>query len=305
MKVIFMGTPRFSEIILDYLIKEKYNIPLVITKEDMPMGRKRVLTPQKLKVFAINQGLKVLTPKNLSEVFSEIDKINPDIIITAAYGLMVPSYLLNKYHVINVHASLLPKYRGGAPIERAMINCDKKTGITIIRLIKKMDAGPIIAQEELKIDYNESKTILTEKLAHLGGKMLIKYLKNMKKYKEIEQNENKATYAYNITLKDRLLDFNMKTSYVIGKIKAMQDEPGAFFIHKGKNVKIINATKYDIIKEYSPGLVVLKKGMLLIKTKDSFISVLTLQEEGKKVMNIKDYLNGQKLFKDREIIKKE
>lgn len=304
MKVIFMGTPEFSKTVLSYLIKEKYNIRLVVSKKDMPMGRKRILTPQPLKVYALENNLNVLTPNKLSEIYPEIDKINPDIIITAAYGLMVPDYLLNKYHVINVHASLLPKYRGGAPIEHAMMNLEKETGISIMKLVTKMDAGPVYVKESLKIDYNETKTILTDKLAHLGGKLLLKYLKNINSYKAIPQDEEKVTYAYNIKLEDQLIDFNETVDKVLAKIKAMQDEPGAFFTHKGIIVKIINARKCDIIKEISPNTIKVLRNQLLLGAKDGFVEVLQIQESGKKPMDIKSYLNGQKLFVDGEKITK-
>ena len=303
MEIVFMGTPNFSKNILEKLIKDNFNVSLIITKPDQKVGRKQILTPSCVKEFAISNNISCLTPEKMKDVFSEIDKINPDIIITAAFGKMIPDYLLNKYHVINVHASILPKYRGGAPIEHAMMNLDEYTGVTIMRLVKKMDAGPIYLSSKIKIDYSENKTVLTSKLSDLGYDLLKEYLLNIKKYKEINQDESLASYAYNITFSDQIIDFSKSADLVSAKILALNDTPGAIFYQNGVLIKIKQAKKCDIINKEKPGIIKITNHKLLIGCSDYFIEILKIQESGKKEMDVKSYLNGQKLFRNDEYVK--
>ena len=303
MKIVFMGTPNFSKEILERLIIDNFNVALVITKPDQKIGRKQVLTSSIVKDFSLKNNILCLSPENLKDVFNDIDIINPDIIITAAYGKMIPDYILNKYHVINVHASLLPKYRGGAPIEHCMMNFEKYSGITIMRLVKKMDAGPIYLSEKLLINYNENKTVLTKRLAILGYDLLKKYLLNIKKYKEVAQDENYASYAYNIKFEDQIIKFNKSADLVNAKILALNDTPGAIFYLNKVLIKIKQAKKCDIINKEKPGIIKLINRRLLIGCSDYFIEILKIQEAGKKEMDVKSYLNGQKLFQNNDYIK--
>ena len=295
MKIVFLGTPLFSSIILEK-INSFNKVSLVVTKVDTPVGRKQVLTPSVVKEKAMSLNLEVVTPNKVSELLPILDNIKPDILITAAYGKMIPDCILNKYLTINLHASLLPKYRGGSPIEYSLLNDDKKTGITIMRLVKQMDAGPILMQEELPILDNENKTELTLRLANLASEMIIKYLQNINTYKEVTQDEDKVSYAYNLGYADQILDLEQKASVVNNKIRALSLIPGAFIKVNDTIVKLIKCELTNI--KSTPYQIKLNKNELLIGTKDYFLKVLTLQQSGKKVMTIKDYLNGQKLFID-------
>ncbi len=299
MKIVFLGTPLFASIILKK-INSIYPISLVVSKTDSPVGRKKILTPSLVKEDALRLGIKVITPDRVKEIISELDLIRPDILITAAYGKMIPDEILDKYFTINLHASLLPKYRGGSPIEYALLNGDPITGITIMRLVKKMDAGPILYQEAIDILANENKTELTLRLANKAGEMIIKYLANINDFKEVKQDETKATYAYNMGYSSQILDLMQNAQVVNNKIRALSLTPGAFIKVSNTLVKIIKADTTKI--KSKPYHIKVNKDELLIGTRDYYLRVLFLQQAGKKEMLVKDYLNGQKLFIDNNYI---
>ena len=299
MKIVFLGTPLFASIILKK-INSIYPISLVVSKTDSPVGRKKILTPSPVKEEALRLGIKVITPDRVKEIISELDLIRPDILITAAYGKMIPDEILDKYFTINLHASLLPKYRGGSPIEYALLNGDPITGITIMRIVKKMDAGPILYQEAIDILANENKTELTLRLANKAGEMIIKYLANINDFKEVKQDETKATYAYNMGYSSQILDLMQNAQVVNNKIRALSLTPGAFIKVSNTLVKIIKADTTKI--KSKPYHIKVNKDELLIGTSDYYLRVLFLQQAGKKEMLVKDYLNGQKLFIDNNYI---
>lgn len=299
MKIVFLGTPLFASIILKK-INSIFPISLVVSKVDSPVGRKKILTPSPVKEEALRLGIKVITPDRVKEIISELDLIKPDVLITAAYGKMIPDEILDKYFTINLHASLLPKYRGGSPIEYALLNGDPITGITIMRLVKKMDAGPILYQEAIDILANENKTELTLRLANKAAEMIIKYLANINDFKEVKQDETKATYAYNMGYSSQILDLMQNVEVVNNKIRALSLTPGAFIKVSNTLVKIIKADTTKI--KSSPYHIKVNKDELLIGTRDYYLRVLFLQQAGKKEMVVKDYLNGQKLFIDNNYI---
>lgn len=296
LNIIYMGTPDFSVSALDELNKN-YNILAVVTQPDKEVGRKRQLKASSVKEYAINNNIKVFQPSKIRVDYKDILSLNPDIIITCAYGQIIPKEVLNypKYGCVNIHASLLPKLRGGAPIHKAIINGYDETGVTIMYMDEKMDSGDIIYQEKVKIEENDNAGTLFDKLSILGSKMIIKVLPDIINgtNKRIKQNENEITYAYNITREEEHILFNKSTRDVYNHIRGLYPWPVGYTTLDDKKVKIYSSkigtsTKYgetgEIINIYNDAIGV--------KTLDGEILITELQFEGKKRVSVKDYLNG-------------
>ena len=296
LNIIYMGTPDFSVPALDELNKN-YNILAVVTQPDKEVGRKRQLKASPVKEYAINNNIKVFQPSKIRVDYKDILSLNPDIIITCAYGQIIPKEVLNypKYGCVNIHASLLPKLRGGAPIHKAIINGYDETGVTIMYMDEKMDSGDIIYQEKVKIEENDNAGTLFDKLSILGSKMIIKVLPDIINgtNKRIKQNENEITYAYNITREEEHILFNKSTRDVYNHIRGLYPWPVGYATLDDKKVKIYSSkigtsTKYgeagEIINIYNDAIGV--------KTLDGEILITELQFEGKKRVLVKDYLNG-------------
>ena len=296
LNIIYMGTPDFSVPALDELNKN-YNILAVVTQPDKEVGRKRQLKASPVKEYAINNNIKVFQPSKIRVDYKDILSLNPDIIITCAYGQIIPKEVLDypKYGCVNIHASLLPKLRGGAPIHKAIINGYDETGVTIMYMYEKMDSGDIIYQEKVKIEENDNAGTLFDKLSVLGSKMIIKVLPDIINgtNKRIKQNENEITYAYNITREEEHILFNKSTRDVYNHIRGLYPWPVGYATLDDKKVKIYSSkigtsTKYgetgEIINIYNDAIGV--------KTLDGEILITELQFEGKKRVSVKDYLNG-------------
>jgi len=296
-KVLFMGTPEFSVPLLNMLI-ENYDVVGVVTQPDKEIGRKKVVTPSPVKVLALDNNIEVITPFKIKFEYNEVIKFAPDIIVTCAYGQILPNEILNypKYGCINVHASLLPKYRGGAPIQRCIMNGEVKTGITIMYMNEGMDTGDIIEKRELIIDPNDNYDSLSKKLSKLGTELLKDVLPTIinKNNKRIIQNNEEATYASIIKREDEIIDFN-KTSFEINnKIRGLSSNPGAYALLDGKIVKIYSAVISDHIhpEKENGEIVKIYKDGIGISTLDSEIIITDVKFEGKKRMLVKDLLNG-------------
>lgn len=296
MKIVFMGTPEFSIPILKNLIK-KYNVILVVTQPDKLVGRKRILTPPPVKEVALKYGIEVFQPIKIRNEFQKIVDLKPDFLITAAYGQILPRGLIENVNSVNIHASLLPAYRGGAPIQKSIMNLDKKTGISIMKMEYKMDSGPVYYQEAIPIKDIDTTTTLTKKLSILGTEMILKYLENPKKYPPVEQDESKVTFAYNITFSDQIIDWSLSATKIEAHIRAMQDEPGAITYINNHILKIYEARKSDIISNRPPGTITSLDKKILVATGDYDLEILKLQPSGKKVMPTRDFLNGQNILK--------
>lgn len=295
-KVIFMGTPDFSVPILEYLI-ENTNVVLVVTQPDKEVGRKKELTFSPVKKKALEHNIDVFQPNKIRNDFEIISEINPDIIVTAAYGQIVPQSILDipKYGCINVHASLLPKYRGAAPIQWCLLNGEDKTGVTLMYMDKGMDTGDMIAKKEYTILPIDNVGILHDKLSMLGIELL---KENLPKIIEgtndrVKQNEDDATYAPMIKREDEHLDFNKKGIELINQIRAMNPWPLANVIVNDQELKIIEA-KYIPKNNSKPYLITYSKKEMLIDCVDGQISILKVKPMGKKIMDISAYLNGVK-----------
>lgn len=294
--VVFMGTPDFSVKPLDE-INKNYNILAVVTQPDKEVGRKHEIMFSKVKEYAINNNIKVIQPKNIRKEYDEILSLNPDIIITCAYGQIIPKEILDypKYGCINIHASLLPKLRGGAPIHKAIIEGYNTTGITIMFMDEKMDSGDIIYQEAINIDINDTAGTLFDKLSVLGAKTIIKILPNIIEgnIKPIKQDEKLVTFAYNITKEEEKISFNDTSLNIYNKIRGLNPWPVGYTSLNNKKVKLYeskignsnkNGNVGEIINIYTDGIGV--------KTIDGEIIITKLQLEGKKMVSVKDFLNG-------------
>lgn len=304
MKLIFMGTPEFSVPILENLIKH-HQVILVVTQPDKPVGRKRILTPPPVKLLAESHNIEVFQPVKLRDDFQKLIDLEPDFIITAAYGQMLPKKLIESITAINVHGSLLPSYRGGAPIQKSIMNLDSKTGITIMKMEYKMDSGDMYYQEEIPIKPFDTTTSLTKKLSILGSEMIITYLNQIEKYPPIPQNEELVTFAYNIKFEDQIINWEQPADKVDAHIRAMQDEPGAITYVNNHILKIYESKKSDIISKELPGVITKIDKKLFVATNDYDLEIIKLQPAGKKVMRTIDFLNGQNIIKLHDKLGKE
>lgn len=297
LKIVFMGTPMFSVPILEALI-EKYDVIGVVTQPDKEVGRKRILTPTPVKECALKHNIPVYQPKKIRKEYQEIMALNPDIIITAAYGQIVGMELLNspKYRSINVHGSLLPKYRGGAPIQRSIMNGDKYTGITIMYMEKGMDSGDILSQRSLEIEDTDNNETVFEKMSYLGRDLLLETLPLLieGKITPIKQNEDEVTYAYNILPEEELLDFSKDAKDVFNHIRALSPQPGAYFLLKGEKIKIFSSLVSDLTHNEEVGSIinVSKKGFMIACGNHTVLDILEIQQTGKNRISARDFANG-------------
>lgn len=304
MKIIFMGTPDFAVPSLEAL-NEKYEVVLVVSQPAKPEGRKGILKNPPVALKALELGIQLFQPEHIKNEYEYFKNIQADMIVTAAYGQFIPTKILNLYKkCINVHCSLLPHHRGGAPIQRAIINGDKKTGVTIMEMVKKMDAGRMYASSEIPILDSDNNSSLFEKLAIIGKNLLMENIEDIYNGKNegIMQNEEEATISPNIAPEEEKINFNIDARKVFNLIRGLSDEPGAYCEYNGQRIKIYKASIEKNDSDASPGTIINIKKSLVVKCKTDAISILELQIPGKKRMNVKDFLNGQKLLKLNDII---
>lgn len=304
MKIIFMGTPNFAVPSLEAL-NEKYEVVLVVSQPAKPEGRKGILKNPPVALKALELGIQLFQPEHIKNEYEYFKNIKADMIVTAAYGQFIPTKILNLYKkCINVHGSLLPHHRGGAPIQRAIINGDKKTGVTIMEMVKKMDAGRMYASSEIPILDSDNNSSLFEKLAIIGKNLLMENIEDIYNGKNegIMQNEEEATISPNIAPEEEKINFNIDARKVFNLIRGLSDEPGAYCEYNGQRIKIYKASIEKKDSDASPGTIINIKKSLIVKCKTDAISILELQIPGKKRMNVKDFLNGQKLLNLNDII---
>lgn len=298
MKIVFMGTPSFSVPVLESLYNNsEYEIVGVVSQPDKKIGRKQLITPSPISDFALSKNLNLLRIENIKKDYSEVLSLKPDIIITCAYGQIIPEEVLNypEYGCINIHASLLPKYRGGAPIQRAIINGDSKTGITIMYMDKLMDNGDIIKQESLIIEDYDNLETLTTKLSILGRDLLNKTLPSIfnKTNERIKQDESQVIYAYNIKREEEHLDFSKSCKEVFNKVRALSPKPACYINLNNKIIKVYDGYMTDDKSKGKSGEIVkIYKDGIGVNTRDFIYVITSLQLEGKKKMLAKDYIRG-------------
>lgn len=297
-KVIFMGTPIFASIILDELIK-KYNVIMVVCQPDREKDRKGNIIYSPCKKLAIENNIQVFQPLKIRDEYQKILDMNPDIIITAAYGQIIPDIVLNypKYGAINVHGSLLPKLRGGAPIHHAIINGDKEIGVTIMYMDKRMDAGDIISQRAIPLTIDMNLDIAYEKLAIIGRDLLIETIPSIINgtNNRIHQNENEVTFGYNITKEKEKINFDDTSMNVYNKIRGLSSVPGAYAIINNKRMKVYSSTISDIKSKNLPGVIEdIRNDGIYVNTKDYIIKLTDIKLEGKKRCMVHEFINGIK-----------
>ena len=295
-KVVFMGTPSFAVPVLEKLI-ENYNVIMVVCQPDRAKDKKGNIIYPPVKELALKNNIEVYQPLKLSSEYEYIIEKNPDIIITCAYGQILPSSLLDypKYGCINVHGSLLPRLRGGAPIHHAIINGDKETGITIMYMDKKMDAGDIISQKSLEIKNTDNLDSVYSSLSTLGSELLIETLPSIINgtNNRIKQNENEVTFGYNISKEDELINFNDLAINIFNKVRGLCSIPGASCYYNGKRLKIYEVEVTNKLSKDIPGKIVeVNKDSLVVTTKDYLIKIKDIKLEGKKRCMVSEYLNG-------------
>ena len=298
--VVFMGTPDFSVPILRMIHEEGYEVLAVVTQPDRPVGRKKVLTPPPVKAEALRLGLPVIQPEKLrnSPELQEILALNPDIVVTAAFGQILPKDLLDapRFGCINVHASLLPKYRGGAPIHQSIIDGEEKTGVTIMYMAEKLDAGDIITQSEIAILDEDNTGTMFEKLSVVGRDLLKETLPLIieGKNERIPQDETKVTFAHNISREQERVNWTNSARTVFNQVRGLTPWPTAYTTFQGENVKLWSVQEGDTTTSQAPGQVVkINKDSFEVATGDGkSLVILELQPAGKKRMTAQDYLRG-------------
>jgi len=300
-KIIFMGTPEFGAAILERLIEANYKPVLVVTTPDKPVGRKQIITPPPVKVLAEKQGVDVIQPEQIQNSKSKIQNLNPDLIVLAAYREILPEEILSipKYGCLNVHPSLLPKYRGPTPIQFTILNGEKKTGVTIILMDKEIDHGPILAQREWEIPNPKiTHSQLSKELAEVAAKLLIetipKWLKGEIKPKT--QDESQVTYTKTLTREDGKVDWAQSAENIERQIRGFQTWPGTFALLDSKKLKILEAEILEQTKAGPFGLpgktFLAPNDKITVQTGKDYLIITKLQLEGKKPMTSEEFLRG-------------
>jgi len=293
-RIIFMGTPEIASAYLQSLININHNVVAVYSQPARKKGRGMHIQESPVQVIAKKNSIQTFTPTEFISKISkkEIEELHPDLIIVMGYGLKLPQYILQlpTLGCFNIHVSLLPRWRGAAPIEHALLNGDKETGVTIFKLVQEMDAGPILGKDVISVDQHMNKKELTEKLNKLGIELLISILPKI--FNEdtflTPQDDSKVTYAHKISSSTRLLDFNNEVKTVYNKIRAFSPRPSAWFLLNNERIKIIKSSLIEGEFEVSEIL----NTQFHIGCKNGKICPEILQREGKKPVQIEDFLRG-------------
>lgn len=296
-RIIFMGTPNISAFVLEALINEGYNIVAIISQPDRPVGRKGELEKTPTKVVGEKYDIPVYQPIKIRKEYEFIKELHPDLILTLAYGQIVPQGLLDipPLGCLNLHGSLLPKYRGAAPIQYALINNELVSGMTLMEMTDKMDAGRMYMKKEVIIDEDDNSTSLFLKMGEAAKELALealpKYLNN-----ELigeEQDESLVTYCPSIKPEQEKLNLELNSKEILGWIRGLSDTPGAYLTIDDLKIKIYKAKYYsNDIQGQIGEIIEANKNGLILQLKDGQISILELQKEGKKRMDYKSFING-------------
>lgn len=302
--IVFMGTPEFAVPVLEGLI-QNYKVKAVVTQPDKPVGRDGVIKKSPIKEVAEKNMILVLQPEKLKEEWRLVTELKPTLIVTCAYGQIIPRELLvyPEYGCINVHASLLPKLRGGAPIHRAIMNGDKETGITIMHMNPRIDEGDMISQAKIEIEETDTASTLHDKLSILGRNLLLETLPSIidGTAKRIPQNNEEATYAFNIKPEDEKIDFSKTKRQIYNQVRGLYSWPIAYTILRNKRIKVYECEMSDHVfsNRIDGEIVALYKNGIGVKVSNGEIIIKTLQLEGKRKMSAEEFLNG---FQNKEIL---
>lgn len=301
MKIMFMGTPDFALEILKSLHESAHEVTAVVTRPDKPKGRGYSVQPSPVKIYAESKNLPVYQPKSLrgDEFYNLIREISPDVIVVAAYGNFLPLNVLEfpKYGCINVHASILPKYRGAAPIQRAIMNGETVTGVTIMQMNEGIDTGDMLSFAEIDILPDDNFQDVHEKLAVAGSVALLKTIEKIGcgEINPIKQNDEEMTYAPKIEKFEYVIDFTLSAVDVHNKIRALSPFPLAYSKLNGKILKFVSSKINMNVSGMSGTVLAIENGVITVACGIGAIDILTLIPEGKKKMSASDYINGRKI----------
>ena len=303
MKVLFLGSSQFSYIVLKSLIESGVNVVGCITRVDKPEGRGHKLKESKVKSYAKEIGLAYFESKKLKDEMDMVRGIDYDIALVASFGQILSNEFLEYKPVINVHPSLLPKYRGPSPIQTALLNGDRETGVTIMKVAQKVDSGDILLQEKVDLTqdlyYNDLEKLLGEKGASLAKKIIEQFEKG--NFEGVKQEENKATFTQKFTKKDGEIDLNESAINIVNKLRALSENVGCHLLIDGENVKIY---KGEVVGDFviEKGKVDTNKKRFIIGTGDGALEIISLQSPSGKVISGKDYINGHQNILGRMIL---
>ena len=297
LKIVFMGTPEFSVPTLEALIKNKFSIVTVYTQPPKKSKRGQKINISPIEEFSKKNKINIRNPINLDndEEFKIFKKLSPDIVIVVAYGQIIPKFFLNiaKFGFINIHASLLPKWRGAAPIQRAIMNKDKKIGVSIIKIEEKLDSGPVLASKEIELDQNAIHGEIEKKLSVMGANLLIENLKRLEggNLKFISQIHSEATYAEKISKGETKINWSLDATKVLAHIHGLSPNPGAWIEYENERFKILRAKISTANGKASCTL----DDNLTVACKSNSIKILELQRQGKNKQTAKEFLLGKKI----------
>jgi methionyl-tRNA formyltransferase len=299
LKIVFMGTPEFSVPTLGELIKNKFNILSVYTQPPQRSKRGQKINVSPVQEFSTKNKLYLRSPENLNsdEEYKIFKKLSADLVIVVAYGKLIPKNFLNitKFGFINIHASLLPKWRGAAPIQRAIMNGDTKTGISIMKIEEKLDSGPVLKIKELDLDQNATYGETEKKLSIIGANLLVENLKNIEddRAKFTDQIHSQATYAKKIDKNETRINWSLDAGKVIARIHGLSPNPGAWFEYENERFKVLRANKSST--GGNPGTILDEN--LTVACKSDSIQILEIQRQGKNKQTTKDFLLGKQINK--------
>ncbi len=303
-KIVFMGTPQFSVPSLESLVNSDNEILAVYSQPPSKANRGQKIIPSSVETFAKENSLNLRTPENLTDdkEYNYLKNLEPDIVVVVAYGKIIPKKFLNlpKHGFINVHASLLPKWRGAAPIQRSIMNLDNQTGISIMKIVEELDAGPVMHQDKIQINENIDTLTLSKVLSKLGAKSILNAINKIEKGEARfeEQNHSEATYAKKILKMEGKINWNEDAKKVLAKINGLNPNPGAWFEFNKERYKVWKA---KIVNENSEAGEILDD-KLTIACKEQSIKILEIQKEGKNRQLIDQFLLGNKMIKGEKII---
>jgi methionyl-tRNA formyltransferase len=300
MKLVFCGTPLLAVASLERLADAGFDLQLVVTQPDRPQGRGMELTASPVKQSAIKLGLPVLQPERIKknqEFQARLTELGPDAIIVVGYGRIIPPWMLElpRYGNINVHASLLPKYRGAAPIQWAIANGEKISGVTTMQLNEGLDTGDILLQREMEIRPEDTAVTFAPRLAELGADLIVETLRGLeeKQISPVPQDDSKATLAPILKKEDGLVDFSRTATEIHNRLRGFQPWPGAYTQFRGKNLKFVNSRPEDALAKLNPGELRVGDERLFVGCGGGSVLELTqLQPEGKKIMTAREFING-------------
>ncbi|MCD8204394.1 MAG: methionyl-tRNA formyltransferase [Coprobacillus sp.] len=304
-RLLYFGTPSYSASLLSFLIKKGYNFVGVVTQPDKEVGRKKVLTPSPVKEVALEHSIPVFTPLRLRKEYDFINELNPDAIICFSYGQIIPQEVLDIPAIgcLNVHGSILPKYRGASPLQAVLIHREKETGVTLMEMTRGMDEGPIYDSLSFPIpediNYTDLIPLLVEAAKSILDKDLDDYLDG--KLVSTEQDPLEATYCYPIKKEEEKLDLSKPSEELLGYIHGLSEEPGGYFLLSDEKLKAYNARRYSYDKKGEVGALTPSKDGLILECTDGEILLTDIQLEGKKRMKATDFINGHPHIKGEKL----